>query len=166
MSVRLSAVQPLAAHHQVAAFSCADPDIDLFLRDRARSEQALGLNQVHVATDGDDVVIGFFTLSPIVVRVEPSLLALLGTSSPPDPVIGGFLLGRLGVATSHQGRGIGEALVIRAAQLAKAEANIVGGAFMAVDPKSDRLVEWYERQDFVRLSLKSRRMILPFALVP
>ena len=84
----------------------------------------------------------------------------------PYPAIGGFLLGRLGVQTSLQGKGVGEALVMRAAQIAKREAEVVGGVFLAVDPKTDRLVAWYSRQDFIRLGGQTRRMVLPLRLVP
>jgi ribosomal protein S18 acetylase RimI-like enzyme len=76
------------------------------------------------------------------------------------------LLGRLGVDRSLQGQGIGEALVMRVAQLAKREAEVVGGAFLAVDPKTDRLLRWYERQEFSRLSTKTRRMVLLLKRVP
>ena len=58
------------------------------------------------------------------------------------------------------------ALVMRAAQIAKQEASIVGGMFLAVDPKDDRLVTWYAKQDFLRLGQRTRRMILPLGEVP
>jgi len=162
----LSPLVPLAPNHEVSAFTCGDVEVDRYLRDRAAIEQALRLSQVYVTVDRDDAVSAFFTLSPITVRVDPSLLARLGVGDVPYPAIGGFLLGRLGVATHLQGRGIGEALVMRAAQIAKREARFVGGVFLAVDPKDDRLVQWYVRQSFVALSSKSRRMVLPLQAVP
>jgi len=152
---------PLTPTHKVGAFTCGDADIDGFLHDRAGIEQALRLSQVYVTVDVDDIVCGYFTLSPITVRVDPSLLVRLGVGDVPYPSIGGFLLGRLGVATHLQGRGFGEALVMRAAQIARREAEFVGGVFLAVDAKNDRLTQWYARQSFVPLSSKTRRMVLP-----
>jgi GNAT superfamily N-acetyltransferase len=162
----LSPLVPLAPNHHVGAFTCGAVEVDQFLRERAAVEQALRLSQVYVTVDRDDAVCAFFTLSPITVRVDPSLLARLGMGDVPYPAIGGFLLGRLGVDSHLQGRGIGEALVMRAAQIAKHEARFVGGVFLAVDPKDDRLVQWYARQSFVALSSKTRRMILPLQAVP
>lgn len=168
MSLRpkLSPVVPLGATHVVGTFACGDSDLDDFLHLRASVEQAAHFSQVYVTTNHRGEVAAYFTLSPVGVRVEPALLQKLGASSTPYPVIGGLLLGRLGVASSLQRRGIGEALVMRAAQLAKREAAIVGGAFLAVDPKTDRLVAWYAKQDFVRLSEKTRRMVLALHAVP
>ncbi len=162
----LSAVIPLAPTHVVGAFACGDADIDDFLHHRADIEQAAGLSQVYVTVNTAGEVAAYFTLSPVTVRVESTLLTALDIGAAPYPVIGGFLLGRLGVTTSLQRRGIGEALVLRAAQIAKAEAAVVGGAFLAVDPKSDALQRCYTTQDFVALGAKSRRMLLPFHAVP
>lgn len=162
----LSPLVPLTPTHQVRTFTCGDADIDRFLHDRAAIEQALRLSQVYVTVDAGGAVCGYFTLAPLAVRVEPSFLVSLGVGAVPYPSIGGFLLGRLGVATALQGRGIGEALVMRAAQIAKREAGFVGGVFLAVDPKDDRLMQWYAMQSFVALGGKGRRMVLPLRAVP
>lgn len=162
----LSPLVPLAPAHPVHNFACGDAEIDRFLHDRAAIEQAMRLSQVYVTVDGGGAVCGYFTLAPLAVRVEPSFLVSLGVGAVPYPSIGGFLLGRLGVATDLQGRGIGEALVMRAAQIAKREAEYVGGVFLAVDPKDERLMEWYARQSFVALGGRTRRMVLPLRAVP
>ncbi len=162
----LSPVVTLEPAHQVQAFESGDPEIDEFLQRRAAGEQGLGLSQVYVTAGDAQQVLGYFTLSPIAVRVDASLLERLAVGGVPYPQIGGFLLGRLGVDRSIQRRGIGEALVMRAAQIAKAEAAVVGGAFLAVDPKTDALVKWYLKQDFRSLGGKTRRMVLPLRAVP
>lgn len=166
MTLHLSGVVPLASIHNVGAFACGDADIDRFLHQQAAAERALGLSQVYVTTDPEGAVQAYFTLSPLTVRVDQTLLTQLGVAAIPYPAIGGFLLGRLGVHHALQGRGIGEALVMRAAQIAKREAEVVGGVFLAVDPKTDRLVEWYARMDFIALGGRSRRLVLPLRAVP
>jgi len=164
--VRFSAIVPLAPTHKVGAFVCGDAEIDHFLHNLAVAEQSLGLSQVYVLADPASEVVAYYTLSPLTIRVEPTLLERLGVGAAPYPAIGGFLLGRLGVATHLQHQGVGEALVMRAAQIAKHEARIVGGMFLAVDPKDDRLATWYERQDFRALGPRTRRMVLPLRAVP
>lgn len=161
-----SAVTPLSAEHSVKGFTCADAEIDTFLREHARIEQGLRFSQVYVTTQGTSDVVAYFTLSPMTVRLEPALLMQLGLGSAPYPALGGYLLGRLGVHAMLQGRGVGEALVMRAAQIAKRESQVVGGVFLAVDPKTDRLARWYGKQGFVALGGKTRRMVLPFTGVP
>lgn len=162
----LSPVVALDSAHRVQTFECGDAEIDEFLHRRAAAEQALGLSQVYVTAGAAHEVLAYFTLSPLTVRVDASLLERLAVGAVPYPQIGGFLLGRLGVDRSIQRRGIGEALVMRAAQIAKAEAAVVGGAFLAVDPKTDSLVRWYLKQDFRSLGGKTRRMVLPLRAVP
>ncbi len=169
---KLSPIITLAPTHEVGAFTCGHPEIDDFLKNRARVEQAANLSQVYVTTNAAGEVVAYFTISPVQVRIESTLLSVLGIGAAPYPAIGGFLLGRLGVHSTLQRGGIGAALVMRAAQIAKGEAEVVGGAFLAVDPKADdvatgeKLVAWYADLGFVRLGKQTRRMILPFSAVP
>jgi GNAT superfamily N-acetyltransferase len=161
-----SPVVTLAPIHQLGGFTCGDPEIDAFLLHRAHAEQTARRSQVYVTANANHDVLGYFTLSPVTVRVETALLSKLGIGAVPYPQIGGYLLGRLGVQTTFQNRSVGRALVMRAAQIAKDEAEVVGGAFLAVDPKTESLVQWYTALDFVRLSEKTRRMVLPFTAIP
>jgi GNAT superfamily N-acetyltransferase len=158
-------VEGLAPTHKVGAFSCGDSEIDEYLHNLALVEQSQGLSRVYGLVDRDEIR-GYFTLSPISIRLDEALLTTLGLAAVPYPQIGGFLLGRLGVDKSLQGQGIGKALVARASQIAARQQPIVGGVFLAVDAKTDRLVAWYEELTFKRLSPTRRRLILPLGTVP
>ena len=162
----LGGIVPLGSTHRVGAFACGDADIDRFLHDLAATEQSLGLSQIYVVADAGKDVLAYFTLSPLAIRVEPALLGTLRMDASPYPSIGGFLLGRLGVAKKLQRQGVGEALVMRAAQIAKGEAKMVGGMFLAVDPKNEGLARWYAKQAFIALGARTRRMVLPLRCVP
>lgn len=72
-----SSVVPLRESHDIGMFECGDSDIDSFLHERARGEQALELSQIYVTAGSSDEVLGYFTLSPVTVRIEPALLAHL-----------------------------------------------------------------------------------------
>ena len=155
-------LEPLTAHHSIAAFSSEDSAIDAFLHASALGEQAMGLSSVMVAIDPNapDAVVGFFTLSPLSIRIDPRLLAALGAGSVPYPSVGGYLLGRLGVDRRYQNRGIGQALVAVAIAQARQGRVGTGGVFIAVDAKDDGLVTWYERLGFVRLGSQTRRLVM------
>jgi len=161
-------VTPLAPTHEVGAFACGDKDIDSFIAVRARREQEQQLSQVYVMTATSNQVLAYFTLSPLSIRITPPLLERLGIGAIPYPLVGGYLLGRLGVDQSIAGNGIGSALTIHAARIARNQARHVGGVLLAVDPKTDRLVTWYEKLGFIRLAPPpgARRVILPFASIP
>jgi GNAT superfamily N-acetyltransferase len=162
----VSAVTILAPTHKVGAFACGGPEQDEFLRNRASDEQSRGLCQIYVSVDSANQVVAYFTLSPITVPIASGLLEKLGLTQISYQRIGGYLLGQLGVHENIAGKGIGSALVMRAAEIARNESKVVGGAFLAVDPQDEELIAWYEKLGFVRLSADKRRMILPFQRVP
>lgn len=136
--------------------------IDAFLHASALAEQSMGLSSVTVALDRrkDNRVAGFFTLSPLSIRIDPRILAALGLGTVPYPSVGGYLLGRLGVDAHYQRRGMGQALVAVAIVQARQGRTGTGGVFIAVDPKDDSLVRWYERLGFIRLGLHTRRAVM------
>lgn len=154
-------LERLAAHHPVTAFACGDAAIDDYLHHHALPEQAAGLSRVTVALDphAEDAVVGYYTLSPLGIRLDGALLRTIGLEAVPYPMVGGYLLGRLGVARDWAGRGIGAALVAVALDAAAQASVETGGVFLAVDPKDERLVAWYARLGFARLDPKRRRMV-------
>ncbi len=164
----------LTERHDARRFSSGDhpgaPEIDEYLQFSALAEQAAGLSSVWVANDArssksGNQVAGFFTLSPLSVRLAPAVLVQLGMQSVPYRAVGGYLLGRLGVAAPLKGKQLGSALVAAAIKLARHAREEAGGVFLAVDPKNDRLLAWYERLDFGFRRLDStndasRRLVL------
>ncbi len=153
-------LEQLTSGHPIAAFSCGDAAIDKFLHDDALTEQQLGLSSVTVALDAaNGTVAGYYTLSPVSIRLDQGVLDALGLAGAPYPMVGGYLLGRLGVATSYAGKRIGSALVAIALDDAAEATQRTGGVFLAVDPKDDGLVQWYEKLGFTRLDPKRRRVV-------
>ncbi len=152
----------LGARHAIAEFASGNAAIDTYLHTSALPEQQMGLSSVTVALDpkAHDAVIGFLTLSPLSIRIDPRVLAALGMAAVPYPAVGGYLLGRLGVDRRYQRRGIGAALVAVAVAQARHGQATTGGAFLGVDAKDEALLAWYERLGFVRLGPHNRRVVL------
>lgn len=155
-------LEPLTPAHPIAAFSCGDAAIDAYLYTRAIPEQSLGLSQVTLAVESiSGAIAGFFTLSPLGIKLDPRLLTAL--ELPPDaipyPAVGGYLLGRMGVHKSVAGQGLGSSLVAVAVEHARKGKAETGGVFIAVDAKSDALIGWYAALGFTRLSGTSRLLM-------
>lgn len=150
------ALELLSDVHAVSRFTCGrrpgSAEIDVYLKTLASIEQQLGLASVRVAVDLRSEtahrVAGFFTLSPLSVPLSAVVLSALGLDSAPYRNVGGFLLGRLGVDVDYQGRQLGSLLVAAAISLARKAQGDVGGVFLAIDPKSEALLRWYEQLDF------------------
>lgn len=154
-------LERLTHSHVVSEFSSGHAAIDDYLRVRALAEQTLGLASVTVAVEvRSDAVIGFFSLSPLSIRIDARVLTALGVGAVPYPSVGGYLLGRLGVEKGYQGRTIGQALVAVATDIARTGRKDTGGVFLAVDAKSDSLVGWYEQLGFSRLGPNSHRCLM------
>lgn len=161
----------LTADHPIHAFTCGTKpgakEIDNYLKTSALPEQEAGLSVVWVVVDTDagreeDVLVGFFTLSPVMVKVNAVVTAAVGLQHITYPSIGGWLLGRLGVAVKHQGGDMGRDLVAAARDKALELRESGGGAFLVVDPKNERLAAWYDslRFGFQRLDAKVPRIFL------
>ena len=146
----------LRADHPVDTFTSGTrpgaAEIDAYLRDSALIEQQQHLAAVWVVEDaaaapGDPGIVGFFTLSPVSVRVDGAVLTSFGIAAP-YRTIGGWLLGRMGLAVRHQGQDLGSRLVAAAIRKAKDVRDDIAGPLLVVDPKNDSLLQWYLRLDF------------------
>jgi hypothetical protein len=108
-------------------------------------------------------ILGYFSLSPTSVRLSPALQDLLPLRVSYSQV-GGYLLGRLGVAVSYRESDWGATLVALAIAKANQLREDGGGAFLAGDPKNDRLAQWYDSLGFGFVALdttgKTRRRVL------
>lgn len=159
------AFEVLAPTHQVGAFVSGVPEIDTYLREHAAIEREMGLCQVWVIADQAGTVWGFGTLSPVSVKLDDRVVEALGLQGAPYRQIGGYLLGRMGVHRSLQGRGIGSSMVTRLAGIAAQQRDVTGGVFLAVDAKDEGLVAFYERLGFMRLITGQRRLVLSLSSV-
>jgi GNAT superfamily N-acetyltransferase len=75
-----------------------------------------------------------------------------------------FRLGRLAVDNSLQGRGLGGALLLRAAARCMIVAQEVGGVALLIDAKNDRAAQWYAGYGAVPLLDAPLSLVLPFAV--
>lgn len=142
--------------HLVEGFSCGTrpgaADVDRYLRESARAEQAARLAAVWIVEDaaavtGERRIVGFFTLSPTGVRLSPAVVEALGIMAPYH-TIGGWLLGRMGLAVQYQGQDRGRLLVASAIAMARKYRRATAGSFLAVDPANAKLMQWYLGLDF------------------
>jgi predicted N-acetyltransferase YhbS len=153
-------LQSLEASHPIAAFSSGDAAIDAFLATHALVEQGAGLSRTVVAVNAvSREIVGFFTLSPMSIKIEPRVLTALGMAAIAYPAVGGYLVGRLGVHSKCQGQGLGSALIAIATERARRSREETGGVFLAVDAKTERLPKRYSTFGFQQVG-QSKRLVL------
>jgi GNAT superfamily N-acetyltransferase len=107
LSVPLSQPEPLADHHELNAFSCGEPSLDVWLKRRSRANQASGASRTYVVCDRERVV-AYYALASGSVSVDASSGKFRRNMPNPIPVV---ILARLAVDGAYQGQGMGRALV-------------------------------------------------------
>jgi GNAT superfamily N-acetyltransferase len=155
---------PLAKQHERAAFDCGDADLNLYLRRYARQNHDSGGAKCFVAAPAEAPthILGFYTLSPASLEYSRTpALAKKGLARYDVPV---FRLGRLAVDKTAQGRGLGGALLLRAAERCIRVAQDVGGVALLIDAKNDRAASWYESYGALRLDDAPLSLVLPLAV--
>ena len=154
---------PIGKRHDRAAFDCGDPDLNLYLQKFARQNHESGGAKCFIAAPSDAParVLGFTTLSPASIEYSRTpALAKKGLARYDVPV---FRLGRLAVDRTVQGRGLGGALLLRAADRCLRVAQDVGGVALLIDAKNDRAARWYESYGALRMDDAPLSLVLPLA---
>ena len=154
----------IGKHHDRAAFDCGDADLNLYLQKFARQNHESGGAKCFVAAPSDAParVLGFYTLSPASLDyARTPVLAKKGLARYEVPV---FRLGRLAVDGSTQGRGLGGALLLRAAHRCIRVADDVGGVALLIDAKNERAARWYQSYGALALDDAPLSLVLPLAV--
>jgi len=157
----LSAPQPLADRHRLAAFDSGEPALDDWLKRRAARNQANGSSRTYVVCEGD-AVIGYYCLAAGAIgRAEaPSTLK----RNPPDPVPV-LVLGRLAIHRDHHHQGIGTALLNDAIGRAIQAAEIAGVTALLVHAISEPARRFYLSRGFVESPIRPMTLCLMLATV-
>jgi len=164
MTALVWAEASLVKLHDRESFDCGDADLNVYVRRYARQNHESGGAKCFVATpiDVPTRILGFYTLSPASLDyARTPALAKKGLARYDVPV---FRLGRLAVDQSVQGRGLGGALLLRAADRCIRVAQEVGGVALLIDAKGDRAALWYESYGAVRLADAALSLVLPLSV--
>ena len=155
--------EPIGKKHDRAGFDCGDPNLNIYLQKFARQNHESGGAKCFIAAPSDAParVLGFYTLGPASIEYSRTpALAKKGLARYDAPV---FRLGRLAVDQTVQGRGLGGALLLRAADRCIRVARDVGGVALLIDAKNDRAARWYESYGALRMGDAPLWLVLPLA---
>lgn len=156
------ALELLDGSHNRKGFRCGLESIDRYLKETARGHTEKGVSLTRVLVSADSLkpkpILGYFSLTPCVI--EAAGWPDVPKGLPKNPV-GAILLGRLGVAESMQGSGIGTRLLALARGITFDSLTATGGIGMVVDAANEELIDFYKRFEFRCISENSLRMFLP-----
>jgi len=156
---------PLTRDHDRRAFDCGEPALNDYLQKYARQNHESGGAKTFVAVEpgAPTTILGYYTLSPASLEYArtPGIVRR-GLGRYEVPV---FRLGRLAVASSVQGRGLGGGLLLSAARRCLAVAAEIGGVALLIDAKSERAAKWYESFGAVPLTDAPLTLVLPLKTI-
>lgn len=137
----LTTPEPLGDRHQAAAFDSGVPSLDEWLKRRAAANQASGASRTFVVCDAEHVI-AYYALASNAVASAGAPGRFRRNMPDPIPVV---VLGRLAIATTHQGRGLGRVLFQDAALRVMHAAEAVGIRGLLVHALSDSARSFYLR---------------------
>lgn len=141
----LSAPEALGDAHDIDDFACGEPSLDDWLRRRARANQITGASRTFVVRRGPRVV-AYYALAAGAVASSDAPGRLRRNMPDPIPV---FVMGRLAVDRSEQGKLLGSALLRDAVMRTREAAKLGGVAGLLVHTISEGAKGFYLRRGFV-----------------
>lgn len=152
----------LARSHEVEAFTCGKTALDDWLKSSAVRAQEAGTARTYVWTDGDaERVWAYYAIAPTeIVRADDGLSRKLAAGYSRIP---GYLIARLAVDQSLQGRGLGEQLLIDAISRVVAATETGGGRLIVVDALDDDAAQFYLGYGFVAVRNREHRLVMTVA---
>jgi len=136
-----AAPEPLAAHHALDSFDSGIAALDEWLKRRAAANQASGASRTYIVCDGGQVV-AYYALASHAVAAVAATGRVRRNMPDPVPVV---VLGRLAVARSHQGKGLGRAIFQDAARRVMHAADAIGIRALLVHALSEEAKTFYLR---------------------
>ncbi|MGB5567793.1 MAG: GNAT family N-acetyltransferase [Sedimenticolaceae bacterium] len=154
-------IVPLGKQHERESFDCGEDSLNQYLHRYASQDVRRRVNRVFVASspDAPQTVIAYYSLSAG---------GLAATDLPeesrrrlpkyPVPVV---LLGRLAVAESHQGKGLGAVLLADALQRIAQACQVMAVYAVVVDALNERAAAFYRQFGFIALPSQPLKLFLP-----
>ena len=131
--------------HDLTQFSCGEPSLDSWLRNRALQNEKSGASRSYVVCAGSCVV-GYYALAAGAVAHTEATSRAKRNMPDPVPVI---LIGRLAIDSRFQGRGIGADLLRDAVLRTLQAAEIAGIRAILVSAISVGAKRFYEKYGFI-----------------
>ncbi len=148
-------IEPLGKHDR-KSFACGSAPLERYFREQVTQDTRRRLAFCFVAIADDGAIAGFYTLAATSIALD-RLPAERAKQLPRYPVVPAVLLGRLAVATAHQGKRLGGALVADA--LLRSTRSEIVGHLMVVDAKDEAAASFYEHLGFEPLTDSRLRLV-------
>lgn len=159
-------IGPLTEVHNRAGFTCGKKAQDDYIRQYARKHHEHGVSRVFVANGDDEAeILGYYATVNAQVATG-DLPPGLQKGLPRGRVLGAVLIGQLAVSVGHQGKGLGEVLLMDALRGAYENSKRAGMVAVMVDLEDESVRGFYAKYGFVGELPTSRRLFKAVRTIP
>src|SRR5450759_5031175 len=156
---------PLNALHKKKDFNCGNVLLDNYLHFQAKQDIKRSLSSCFIFADEENIVKGYYTLSNAGIKREFIPEDIMNKLPKSYAHLPDTLLGRLAVAKSLAGRGIGELLLIDALKRSyHVSVSSIASMAVIVDPIDEGAIGFYSKYGFILLP-DSGKMFLPMKTI-
>jgi hypothetical protein len=150
--------------HDRESFSCGSQALDLYLKRQASQDVEKRAAVVYVAVFNLPTIAGFYTLSQFSVELV-NLPETTAKRLARYPFVSATLIGRLAIASSLQGRGLGKSLLFDALWRSLEQSRFLASTGVVVDAKDENAETFYQRYGFTSILNVKRRLFLPMRTI-
>ena len=157
--------RPLEKQHNRANFDCGNESLNRYIREVASQDVKRGISFCWVLANEQDDILGYFTLSNSIIRIE-NLPQDLKKSFPKSGLeFPATLIGRLARDRNVKTKGIGGILLMEALELCYKVANSeIASIGVLVDPIDENAIAFYRQFGFEMLP-DIKRMFLSMGVI-
>jgi predicted GNAT family N-acyltransferase len=152
-------IEPLQRQHDRRTFSCGEPTLDDWFRNRASQDAKSDLAQVFVAIDDELGLVGFYSLSAFALQLD-ELPDDLASKLPRYSAIPAALVGRVARDLRSRGQRVGDVLLADAISRVLAARQALGVYAIVVDALNATARDFYASFGFTALPTRPDRLFL------
>lgn len=152
-------IEEISKSHDRKNFDCGVPELNQFLQQQARQKSAKHIAKTYVACqqDAPGKIAAYYTLTGCSVISPPEHKLYKQYPHPLSAV----KLARLAVDLKHQGKGLGELLLVDAIRRTVLVAEQISTIGLFVDPMTEGVVPFYQQYGFLNVEASRLEMWLP-----
>jgi hypothetical protein len=157
-------VEPLQDGHDRTNFTSGVAELDRYFQSQAGQDAKRKVAAPFVLIDQQRIVVGYYTLSAYGIRLgdlPPQTIKKL----PKYPVLPATLLGRLAISQPHQGKKLGQFLLLDASRRSLKNTMQVGSIGVVVDAYDEKAERFYTHHEFRQMPGHNGKLFLAMATI-
>jgi GNAT superfamily N-acetyltransferase len=154
-------IEALSSWHDRTGFSSGVEPLDRYFVTQVTQDIRRRVAACFIAVEqASGAIVGYYTIAASSIPLT-DITPELAKKLPRYPLVPAVRVGRLAVAESHQGKGLGAAMLVDA--IGRALRSDVAAFAIVVDAKDNRAVTFYEHHGFIAFTSAPMTLFLPLA---